>query len=74
MNRTYAPHDALLFKHPECEVRLGEVAGFTEKLEMIDGRATAFVCTEGACSTPLTDPGRLAEVMAAASGPGDTVS
>jgi uncharacterized protein YyaL (SSP411 family) len=74
LRRAYAPHDAVLFKHRACAERLARVAGFTGMLEMKAGRATAFVCTEGACSQPLTDPGNLETAMAALRTPDDVVA
>ncbi|MFA6226624.1 MAG: hypothetical protein WC620_10745 [Methanoregula sp.] len=35
---------------------LGELAPFTQNLSLIDGKATAYVCSGHACSIPVTDP------------------
>ena len=35
---------------------LAELAPFTRNLSMIDGKATAYVCSGHACSLPVTDP------------------
>lgn len=35
---------------------LAELAPFTQYLSMIDGKATAYVCSGNTCSTPVTDP------------------
>ncbi len=64
LNRTYAPHDALLLKTRANAARLGALAGFTAALQAPDSGATAYVCTGGACSRPVTDARALAEVIA----------
>ena len=63
LNRTYAPHQTVLYKSRTHAARLGRVAGFTEALDMVEGRTTAYVCTEGACSRPVTDPLLLKKEM-----------
>lgn len=35
---------------------LGEIAPFTKNLSMINGKATAYVCSGHTCSLPVTDP------------------
>jgi uncharacterized protein YyaL (SSP411 family) len=35
---------------------LAEIAPFTNYLSMMDGKATAYVCSGHACSLPFTDP------------------
>ena len=40
---------------PQAEA-LAEIAPFTENLSMIEGKATAYVCSGHACSLPVTDP------------------
>lgn len=35
---------------------LAEIAPFTKTLSMMDGKATAYVCSGHACSLPVTDP------------------
>lgn len=40
---------------PQAEA-LAEIAPFIKNLSMIDGKATAYVCSGHACSLPITDP------------------
>ena len=35
---------------------LAEIAPFIKNLSMIDGKATAYLCSGHACSLPVTDP------------------
>jgi uncharacterized protein YyaL (SSP411 family) len=35
---------------------LAELAPFTQNLSLIDGKATAYICSRHACSIPFTDP------------------
>jgi uncharacterized protein len=38
---------------------LSEIAPFTQNLSMIEGKATAYVCSKHACLLPVTDPEAL---------------
>jgi len=40
---------------PQAEA-LVQIAPFTQNLSMVDGKATAYVCSGHACSLPVTDP------------------
>jgi len=40
---------------PHAEA-LGEIVPFTKNLSMLDGKATAYVCSGNACSLSVTDP------------------
>jgi uncharacterized protein YyaL (SSP411 family) len=35
---------------------LVQIAPFTQNLSMVDGKATAYVCSGHECSLPVTDP------------------
>jgi len=66
LQRAYLPSANVLF------VSIGErgeaarrLAPFTEEMAMVDGRATAYVCSGHACGLPMTDP---AAVLAALEG------
>ena len=39
---------------------------FLESMAMMDGHATAYVCQDGACQLPTTDPAALAKLLRAA--------
>ena len=40
---------------PQAEA-LADIAPFTQNLSMVNGKATAYVCSGQACSIPVTDP------------------
>jgi hypothetical protein len=64
LNRTYAPHDAVLLKTRANAARLARLVGFTAALKPVDGKATAYVCADFACSRPVTDPRALETAIA----------
>jgi len=55
--RRFLPDDLLLLADGgEGQRRLAKLAPFTAPLHPMDGRATAYVCTNWACRLPVTDP------------------
>ena len=50
------------------QARLGERLPFVGALREIDGRPTAYVCTDFTCREPVTDPARLDEQLAGTGG------
>jgi uncharacterized protein YyaL (SSP411 family) len=57
-----APNVLELFKSSAVgDGRLSAVAPFTESLVAKGGKATAYVCVEGACSFPTTEPREMLE-------------
>ena len=42
---------------------LAEVAGFTEPLTQVDGKATAYVCMGFSCGAPTNDPEELEKTL-----------
>ena len=69
LQRAYLPSTTLLFvsidEQGETARRL---APFTEEMAMVDGKATAYVCTGRACDRPVTDVSALMERLGG--GPG----
>ena len=66
----YAPRTAVLFKPAGTPAEasggtpaeaLAEIAPFTAPHDLLDGKATAYVCTGFACRRPTTD---VAEMLA----------
>ncbi|GBC61805.1 thioredoxin domain-containing protein [Desulfonema ishimotonii] len=55
LNRHFSPRQVVLLRSPENGNTLASVAGFTGSLRPVDGKATAYVCTDFACSRPVTD-------------------
>ena len=61
----YAPRTAVLFKPAGSPSdALAEIAPFTAPHELLDGKATAYVCTGFACRRPTTDVAEMIEQLA----------
>ncbi len=48
---------------------LADIAPFTRNLSMIDGKATAYVCSGHACSKPVTEPEEMLSLLGLAKKP-----
>jgi uncharacterized protein len=60
----FQPNKVVLLKAPgEKGEALTELAPFTNDMKMVDGKATAYVCTGGSCKQPETDPGKMLELL-----------
>lgn len=57
----YAPGRTVLLKDPDEADRLAKLAPFTTALRMVDGKPTAYLCTNFSCKQPVTDPEKVAE-------------
>ncbi len=64
LRRRYLPNKVVLFR-PSGEKRSGimDLAPFTETLSPLDGKATAYVCTDHKCSLPATSTDALLELL-----------
>ncbi|MBN1548753.1 MAG: thioredoxin domain-containing protein [Syntrophaceae bacterium] len=57
VNRHYLPRAAVLFQPSgNVDPLLVQLAPYVKGMDMIDGKATAYVCVNQACHTPTTDP------------------
>ena len=57
---TYLPFAVTIHIEPGARQRmLAEELPFTEAMTMVDGKATAYVCTNFSCLEPTTDPERF---------------
>ena len=50
----FLPNKVILFKE-EGDKTIEDLASFTKTMETVDGKTTAYVCTDLACSLPATD-------------------
>ncbi len=57
---SYQPLMTLLLVVPNNRSQMSEIAPFTREMKMLDGLATAYLCTNHACGRPITDPAELA--------------
>ncbi|WP_292393178.1 thioredoxin domain-containing protein [Methanoculleus sp. UBA303] len=60
----YTPDTVVIFRPTdEEEPEITRIAGFTRDIVTIEGRATAYVCTNYACDIPTTDPDEMLRLM-----------
>ena len=59
INRTNDPGRVLLLKDPAEADRLEALAPYTAPMKMINGKATAYICRNGACEPAVTSPDEL---------------
>ena len=51
--RKRSPEMAVLVKTPTCAEKLAAAAPFTADMNVVNGRPTYYVCTDGACALPV---------------------
>ncbi|MBT8043011.1 MAG: hypothetical protein KJN98_07555, partial [Pontiella sp.] len=61
INSVYKPGKAVLFKEASDSGVLAELALFTKEQEMIDGKATVYICRNFACEKPINSLEELKE-------------
>ena len=67
IHRRFLPGEVLLLADGgEGQRELARRLPFLGSMGMLDGRAAAYVCSNGACQLPTTDPDQLAKSLAAA--------
>jgi len=59
----WSPNRVALLKWSGAEQDVAGVAAYTQGMEAMDGRATAYVCSNYACRSPTTDPGELRRLL-----------
>jgi hypothetical protein len=55
LNVNFSPHGLTMVKSDRTAARLAAVAGFTDALDIVAGKATAYICKDGACRDAITD-------------------
>ena len=56
----YLPFAVRVLVEPGAsQVQLGDILPFVSAMEMIDGKATAYVCSDFSCQEPVTSPETL---------------
>lgn len=63
LNDGFYPHHVVLFKSSSGGDALARVAGFTESMQPVDGKTTAYACRNFACGRPITDAGEFSEMI-----------
>ncbi|KDE54824.1 thioredoxin [Methanoculleus sp. MH98A] len=70
----YAPDAVVIFRpSDEEEPEIVEVAWFTRDIVMIEGKATAYVCTNYACDIPTTDPDEMVRLVRSTGRPSEPI-
>ena len=60
----YTPDAVVIFRpSDEEDPGITKVAGFTRDIVTVEGRATAYVCTNYACDIPTTDPEEMLRLV-----------
>ena len=54
LQKIYAPNKILVFR-PEGRPEIVGIAKYTEQQKSVDGKATAYVCSNNVCDAPTTD-------------------
>ena len=57
----YLPNKSIVLV---CGEEIGEIAPFTKNLVQVEGKSTAYVCTDHVCSLPATSPEKMMKLFA----------
>jgi hypothetical protein len=64
LRKTYLPQSVVLLRPAGKETPvLDGIAGFTAGMQPVDGRATAYVCSNKSCAAPVSDAGKMMELL-----------
>jgi uncharacterized protein YyaL (SSP411 family) len=64
LSRRYLPHLVILFRpQTDEEPEIVKLAAFTRDQVALDGRATAYVCSDYRCEKPTTDPNEMLHLL-----------
>jgi uncharacterized protein YyaL (SSP411 family) len=55
INESFSPHKVVMLKSKQHADRLSHIAGFTDGLQIIEGKATAHMCKDFSCTESTTD-------------------
>jgi hypothetical protein len=64
LRKSYAPNKVVIFR-PEglAAPKIEKIAPYIKSYQSIEGRATAYVCSNFTCQLPTTDPGKMMELL-----------
>ncbi|OPY08034.1 MAG: hypothetical protein A4E68_01462 [Syntrophaceae bacterium PtaB.Bin095] len=64
LRKTFLPNKVVIFRHAgEAASSASGLFGFADGMKAIDGRATAYVCVNYACSRPTQDSGEMLRLL-----------
>jgi uncharacterized protein YyaL (SSP411 family) len=64
LGRRFSPHTVTLFRPTVGSAEIDSVADYLTDHESLDGKATAYVCTDFTCKIPTTDVGKMLDLIA----------
>lgn len=59
----FLPNTVTLFIDPQNRDLVAEMAPFTQSMEMLNNKSTAYVCVNHTCDLPTTDPKHMIELI-----------
>lgn len=65
INKNFLPYSVVVVKDTASDSSLKELAPYTEGQEMVDNKATAYICENFACRAPITDINEMERVVGA---------
>jgi hypothetical protein len=68
LERGFLPGVAALFKPAGDAAEVERLAPFTAPMAMVDGKAAAYLCSNGACGRAVADPAAMMDAITAALG------
>jgi uncharacterized protein YyaL (SSP411 family) len=68
LNLNFSPNKVAMVKSEQNAARLNKFAGYTDGLEVIEGKATAHVCRNGSCTGSTTDTQTMLDKILAKQG------
>jgi hypothetical protein len=61
--RQYLPNAVVLFRPSEEKPEITELAGYTDPQTPVEGRATAYICSNFTCRLPVTEVDQVLEMI-----------
>ena len=63
LKKRYIPNKFILFKNNDDPQEVNKIAGSLQSKEMIDNKATAYICATGSCKNPTTDINEMFKIL-----------
>ena len=63
INGEFLPNKVVILKDVNNSDEIEEIAPYLKDYQIIDGKATAYVCQDFTCETPTTNPEKLKAIL-----------
>jgi uncharacterized protein YyaL (SSP411 family) len=63
LNSSFIPNKVVIFRPPENNPQIAEIAKYTLNQRPLDGKATAYVCTDFACKSPTVNIDEMLQLI-----------